>query len=85
MSTGELLERIVTQGLLPRLHNVTFWQHADHSGWGVSIQTADPFLNAEAHGDTLQSAMEEMMRKLNRGADLPPKAVEANDKRASSP
>jgi len=64
-----LIVRLATRGLLPCEHNLQIWQHADNSGWGASVEVPYKVYQAEAHGETLQAALEALMNETNRGAD----------------
>lgn len=69
LSVGGLVLRLATRGLVPAEHTLAVWQFADGTGWGAAVTTAYRKLNAEASGDSLQAALEALMRMLNCGAD----------------
>jgi hypothetical protein len=70
----DLVTRLATRGLLPNEHSLTIWQHADGSGWGAAVEAIWPGAGVEGHGETLTGALEELMRNVNRGADLKDKS-----------
>jgi hypothetical protein len=70
VSIENLISRLATRGLLPCEHNLTIWQHADCSGWGVAIDSAHAAFKVQAHGETIEEALKALMIQLNRGADL---------------
>jgi hypothetical protein len=47
------------------------WECVEGALWGVAIQTPFPKYDAEAYGNSLHEALENLMRELNKGADLP--------------
>ena len=71
-SLERMVRRLATRGLLPCEHNLSIWQHADNSGWGASVETPYRAFSAEGHGETIEAALEALMRETNRGADVKP-------------
>ncbi len=70
MNVESMIIRLASRGFVPHEHNLTIWQHADGSGWGVGIESGHESIDVAAHGDTLQLALETLMRNTGRGADL---------------
>lgn len=70
MSIESMILRLANRGLLPSEHNLTIWQHADNSGWSACVETFRFSDQVVGSGDTLHAALESLMRKTNRGADL---------------
>lgn len=74
MNTEQLITRLASRGLLPCEHNLMVWQCVDDGQWGAAIETPYFSYNTEAYGGSLHESLENLMRTLNRGADLPPAA-----------
>jgi hypothetical protein len=70
LSVVEMVERLAARGLLPCEHNLEVWQCADGDTWGAAINAADPKLNIEGFGDSMEAALAALMVMANRGADL---------------
>jgi len=70
VSVEEMLVRLVSRGLLPCEHNLQIWQHADGSGFGAGVSGYKEEHAIEAHGETFQLALENLMIATNRGADI---------------
>ena len=72
LTVEQMITRLATRGLFPCEHNLTVWQHADGSGWGASVDGALSMHREDAEGETLEDALANLMRRLNRGADVEP-------------
>lgn len=63
MTELEMIQHLARRGLLPSDHNLSIWQHSDNSGrWGVCVESPHSNDFYDAHGDTLQEALEELVK-----------------------
>jgi hypothetical protein len=71
MSTEQMIMRLASRGLLPCEHNLMIWECVGDGQWGVSVDASCHAYRAEAYGGSLREALENLMRAVNRTADLP--------------